>query len=226
MSARLKGLVPGSEPDKTRDALVRVALDRFGANGFEATSTREISTAAGANIAAIAYHFGGKEGLRKACAEYVASLIGRKLGPVLGGVAANAPLGRDDALAQLSRAFEAMIDFVVVSPEAEPIARFMLREMTQPSPAFDLIHDGAMAPMHEGLCLLWARATGGKPGSEATRLATLATIAQALYFRIARRVVLRRLDWGDIGPTQAAAIKRVLLRNLHASIEAARRAPS
>jgi hypothetical protein len=83
-----------------------------------------------------------------------------------------------------------------------------------------------MAPMHEGLCLLWARATGCEAGSEATRLATLAIFAQALYFRIARRVVLRRLDWSDIGPSQAAAIKRILLRNLHASIEAARRARS
>jgi AcrR family transcriptional regulator len=212
-------------PDTTREALVRVALERFGTNGFEATSTREISKAAGANIAAIAYHFGGKEGLRRACAEYVAALIGQKLGPALGGVDADLPLGPSGALARLSRAFEAMIDFVVVNPEAEPIARFMLREMTHPSPAFDLIHEGALAPMHEALCILWARATGDDPKSEVTRLSTLATFAQALYFRIARRVVLRRMGWRDIGPQQASAIKRVLLRNLKAATEAARRAP-
>jgi AcrR family transcriptional regulator len=213
-------------PDTTRESLVRVALERFGTNGFEATSTREISKAAGANIAAIAYHFGGKEGLRRACAEYVAALIGQTLGPALGGVAADWWLGPDEAFAQLSRAFEAMIDFVVVNPNAEPIARFMLREMTHPSPAFELIHDGAMAPMHEGLCILWARATGADAKSEATRLSTLAIFAQALYFRIARRVVLRRMDWRDIGPQQASAIKCVLRRNLKAAIEAERRAPS
>jgi AcrR family transcriptional regulator len=225
MAARSRKAAAADLPDTTREALVRVALERFGANGFEATSTREIANAAGANIAGIVYHFGGKEGLRKACAEYVSGLIGRTLGPALSGVAVERPLGRDEALAQLSRAFETMIDFVAVNPESEPIARFMLREMTQPSPAFDLIYDGAMAPMHEALCLLWARATGGEAGSEATRLATLAIFAQALYFRIARRVVLRRLDWRDIGPSQAGAIKRILLRNLDASIEAARRAP-
>jgi AcrR family transcriptional regulator len=217
---------PFDAPDTTREALVRVALERFGTNGFEATSTREISKAAGANIAAIAYHFGGKEGLRRACAEYVAALIGQTLGPALGGVAADRPLDPDDALAQLSRAFEAMIDFVVVNPEAEPIARLMLREMTHPSPAFEIIHDGAMAPMHQSLCVLWAKATGDDAKSEVTRLSTLAAFGQALYFRIARRVVLRRMDWRDIGPQQAGAIKRVLLRNLRASIEAARRVPS
>lgn len=225
MVARSKIDTRSRTPDRTREVLVRVALERFGTNGFDATSTREISKLAGANIAAIAYHFGGKEGLRTSCAEYVAALIGRTLGPALGGAAADRARGPDEALAQLLRAFEAMIDFAVVSPEAEPIARFMLREMTHPSPAFELIHNGAMAPMHEGLCILWAQATGGDAKSEATRLSALATFAQALYFRIARRVVLRRMDWRDIGPRQAGAIKRVLLRNLKASIEAARRAP-
>jgi AcrR family transcriptional regulator len=226
MSEHVKTDTPLDVPDTTREVLVRVALERFGANGFEATSTREISRAAGANIAAIAYHFGGKEGLRRACAEYVAALIGQTLGPALSGVAADRPFGPDEALAQLLRVFEAMIDFVVVNPNAEPIARFMLREMTHPSPAFEVIHDGAIAPMHEGLCVLWARATGDDAKSETTHLSTLAIFAQALYFRIARRVVLRRMEWRDIGPRQAGAIKRVLLRNLKAAIEAAHRAPS
>ena len=149
MAARSRKPPAADSTDRTREVLVRVALERFGTNGFDATSTREISKLAGANIAAIAYHFGGKEGLRTSCAEYVAALIGRTLGPALGGAPADRARGPDEALAQLLRAFEAMIDFAVVSPEAEPIARFMLREMTHPSPAFDLIHDGAMAPMHE-----------------------------------------------------------------------------
>ena len=56
----------------------------FGAKGFEATSTREIASAANANIASIAYHFGGKEGLRLACAEMVGQRIQGVVGPVLG----------------------------------------------------------------------------------------------------------------------------------------------
>ena len=50
--------------DATRLALIRAALDLFGAKGFEAASTRDVAAAAGANLASIAYHFGGKEGLR------------------------------------------------------------------------------------------------------------------------------------------------------------------
>jgi AcrR family transcriptional regulator len=40
-----------------------VAKRLFALNGYNATSTRDIVSEAGVNISAIAYHFGGKEGL-------------------------------------------------------------------------------------------------------------------------------------------------------------------
>ena len=52
-----------SAADATRLALVMAALKLFGRQGFDGTSTREIATAANANIGSIAYHFGGKDGL-------------------------------------------------------------------------------------------------------------------------------------------------------------------
>ena len=62
-------LPPSAE--QTRQALIRAALKLFGAKGFDGTSTREIAAAARANIGSIAYHFGGKEGLRLACADFI-----------------------------------------------------------------------------------------------------------------------------------------------------------
>ncbi len=38
--------------------LIRAALNAFGRQGFEAASTRAIAGAAGANLAALPYHFG------------------------------------------------------------------------------------------------------------------------------------------------------------------------
>ncbi len=80
MALSAKSLAPSGEARgaATRAALIRVGLDLFGARGFEAASTRAIAAAAGANVAAIAYHFGGKEGLRLACADHVAATIRRR----------------------------------------------------------------------------------------------------------------------------------------------------
>ena len=51
------------------------AIPFFGTKGFAATSTREIAAAAGTNVASIAYHFGGKDGLRLACAREFAARV-------------------------------------------------------------------------------------------------------------------------------------------------------
>ena len=84
----------------------------------------------------------------------------------------------------------------------------------------------ALAPLHARACALWARATGGPAESEATRLCVFALLAQIVYFRIARAPVLMRMGWSGIGPTEAAAIEAVILANLDAALDAARRSAS
>ena len=228
MALSAKSLAPAREARgaATRAALIRVGLDLFGARGFEAASTRAIAAAAGANVAAIAYHFGGKEGLRLACADHVAATIRAALEPAAGAAGELARLTPAAARARLAQAVEAIIRFIVVSPDAQAIARFMLREQFEPSAAFERFYAGAFAPLHARMCAIWAVATGGEADSVETRLATLAMLGQILYFRLARRAVLRDMDWRDIGPGEAEDIRRVLVAHLDAAIAAARRAPS
>ncbi|MDG4869780.1 TetR family transcriptional regulator, partial [Guyparkeria sp. 1SP6A2] len=58
---------PAAHPTQTE--LIRAAIALFGTAGFGATSTRAIAARAGTNISSISYHFGGKDGLRLACAD-------------------------------------------------------------------------------------------------------------------------------------------------------------
>ena len=54
----------GQEPkDDTRERLLDAAERLFCQNGFEATCVRELTALAGCNVAAVNYHFGGKQGL-------------------------------------------------------------------------------------------------------------------------------------------------------------------
>ena len=55
-----------SDGEQSRERLLQAAMRLFAAQGFTATSTREIALAAGANVAAIAYYFGDKAGLYRA----------------------------------------------------------------------------------------------------------------------------------------------------------------
>ncbi len=208
--------------EATRLALIRAALDLIGAKGFEAASTRAVAAAAGANLASIAYHFGGKEGLRLACADHVVETIRGFIGPTL-AAAGSPPLTPAEARALLERVLAAFVAFLVVRPEAQSIARFVVREMFEPTEAFERIYAEAFAPMHERFCAVWAAATGLKADAPATKLATLAMLGQILYFRIGRRVAMRRLGWNDIGPREGEAIRATLSAHLDAALDAARK---
>lgn len=211
------------DAEGTRQALIRAGLDLFGRNGFDATSTREIAQAAKVNSAGIAYHFGGKDGLRKACAEAV---IARMQAVLMGGGAAAAitidATDREIATEQLLSLIDRMVAFLTTAPESEMIARFVVREMFTPSPAFDVIYGGLFEPVHRRVCQVWAAATGMEPEAPATRLAVFAAIGQLVYFRIARPAVIRRMSWDGIGPGEARAISETIRRSVRASILACR----
>lgn len=213
---------PASPADMTRAALIRAALKLFGRQGFDGTSTREIAAAAKANIGSIAYHFGGKDGLRTAVADYITDTIQTIAGQAIGSV----PVPSLDAATpevaerQLTAALERMVAFMVARPEAGEIAQFMLREMAQPSVALDRIYEGVFAPLHGRLCLIWEQVTGEPAESERTKLTVFTLIGQVVYFRIGREVVIRRMGWDGIGDVEAAKVYEVTHANLKALLAA------
>ena len=204
----------------TRAALVQAALKLFGRQGFDGTSTREIAAEAKANIGSIAYHFGGKEGLRAAAADYIVDTIQAIAGQAMGSPQAAVAGGPEAARAQLFAALERMVTFIVASPQAGEIVQFVLRELSHPTAALDRIYDGVFEPTHRRLCLIWEQATGEAAESEATRLTVFTLIGQVIYFRIGREAVMRRMGWHDIGAAEAVKVVAATSGNLSAILAA------
>ena len=206
--------------ERTRAALVQAGLALFGEKGFAATSTREIAAAAKANIGSIAYHFGGKEALRDACAAHIVSSMRAVAGPLLG----EAPPPADHAAAegQLRLAVERLGTFMLAGNEAGGFVRFILHELQYPTAALDIVYDGVFEPVHRRFCQVWAAATGEEPESEAVKIAVFTMIGQLVYFRIGREAVIRRMGWESIGPDEARKIAAAALDNMMAVIAARR----
>jgi len=206
---------PRRTGNATRVAIIDAALRAFGERGYDGASTRAIAADARTNVASISYHFGGKEGLRTACARHVVAQIS----PVMG---AAAPPPRDPAAARatLTAMLRGLCGFLLLRPQASLIAAFMMREMARPSAALDLIYDGAFEGIHRRLCALWAGATGLDAESEDVRLAVFSMLGQILYFHLAGPIVRRRMDWSAITPPEAEAIAATMERNLHARLDA------
>jgi AcrR family transcriptional regulator len=205
--------------ENTRRAIIEAGLRGFGSRGYAATSTREIAALAGTNVASIAYHFGGKEGLRTACAEHIVATMGAVLDS---DGAEDEATDAETARRRLTDLMDRMVNFLLLRPEAGIIAGFMVREMAQPSPALDAIYDGLIARVHPRLCRLWADATGRDADSAGVKLAVFGMIGQIVYFHLGRPVVTRRLGWSGIGPAEAQAIAGTLAATLRARLDADR----
>jgi AcrR family transcriptional regulator len=186
----------------------------FGRQGFPATSVRQLASEAGANIAAITYHFGGKDGLRTACAEE----FGRRMGAALGARPANGDIDPKAAREELRATVRTVIAFLLGAEGASALVPFMLRELAEDGPGIDVVYLGFAAPTHRRLCDLWARATGTDPEAEDVKLAVFALIGQLMYFRIGQSIVTRRLGWKAVGPEEIRKITDRILRNLDAML--------
>src|SRR4051812_4322958 len=84
--------------ERTRARILDAALPRFAAEGFAGTSVRTVADAAGVNVATLAWHFGDKEGLYKACVE--------RLYADLAAIDASALEGDDLLVALVRRAWD------------------------------------------------------------------------------------------------------------------------
>lgn len=222
-SAQEALLNPRTASDRTKKALVEAAIAVFGEKGYAASSTREIAKEASANIAAISYHFGGKEGLRDACAVYVVGMMHRAWVSRLTQITESMPnLTPDQAAEQLETMIELMASFVLLDNKARLIVRFMMRELAAPSSAMDEIYAHVMAPAHSMACTLWATASGWDADEERTKLEVLSIVSQLFYFRMAQDVILRRLDWDRITEPEARKMIDTFKFNLRAAVAKAR----
>ena len=128
--------------EDTRQRLLEVALDIFGQHGFDGASTREIVQRAGANLTAIPYYFGSKEGLYVAAAEYMVTDCLRRMTPAMERTLREVQdprLSRSELIRHLC---DLLDDFaaVLMGPQMpDNWSVLFAREQMQPTAAFDKI---------------------------------------------------------------------------------------
>jgi len=205
--------------DATRQSLIEAGLRLFGLKGYEGASIRDIAGEARTNIASIGYHFGGKDGLRRACAEHVAATIRGIASAALAGAPPPAELTPQQARESLHDFISRAVPFILRERRVKMMMHFMLREMAAPSVAFDIVYAGVMEPTHKRLCALWAAVTGEDAQDEAVRLGVFGVIGQVFYFRFGQEIVLRRMEWKDYGEREVAMIVADVIAALDGALD-------
>ena len=206
---------------ETRERLLEAGLRLFATHGYESVSTRQLTRAADANIAAIAYHFGGKQELYQAVAERLVSETEPLFGPVLVALADGVHRARGDrpALARVAAAFtQGMLSGFVGDERMRWRAALMTREFAQPSETFAIVFKGRIEPMHKAVTQLVAASLERDVDDPETVMRAHAVAGQIIFFFLARVVLWARLDWDSYTPERLALVLRAVTASVLGSL--------
>jgi AcrR family transcriptional regulator len=211
-----KPLARAAETDAaTRDRLLAVGTRLFAARGFAGVTVRDICAEAGANVAAINYHFAGKEGLYM---EVLRTAVRVMCGTTEEMKRAGVGLPPEGQLAALVRTF---LERIVAGREGW-IHQLMLQEMREPTPGLDLVVQEVIGPRFAYMREVVARLLGCDDLDDRRVLACATSVQSQLMVvlksPVAAKLGLPPLTIDDI-PDVASHIVRFSLAGIRAIAE-------
>jgi len=173
--------VPLEDETDPRRRLLLAAMQVFAHQGYERATTREICQLAGANVAAIHYHFGDKAGLyretiRFPIAEWAATTTRFE----------NPSLSLRDGLVAF---FHAQLEPLLTDEVFDPFCALIAREMADPSGVLGHTLAESIEPHHRALEQMLRRHIGSARVDADIELLAMALVGMATHFTMARQVV-------------------------------------
>jgi AcrR family transcriptional regulator len=124
---------------ETRERLLDEAAHLFAERGFDSVTVRDICARAHANVAAVNYHFGGKTGLYEAVMRWAIRIMQETTEEIRKAGEGQPPEAQLDAFIRV------FLTRVATTPNTW-IHQLMLREVSNPTPSFDLILNDVLKP--------------------------------------------------------------------------------
>ncbi len=169
-----------TEPgDATRERILDAAERLFARHGFEGASVREITAAAGCNVAAVNYHFGSKENLyREVFRRRLAALRELRLRRLREALEA----AGDAATVELvvESATRAFLEPLVEESRGRELIELMAREMMSPRLPAGLFHAEMVEPIRRALLEAFRQA-GVRLPDEDLDLVVFSLFAQLMH---------------------------------------------
>lgn len=211
--------------DETRQRIIDAAIQLFGEHGFKDASTRDIAAAAGVNAPALQYYFENKEGLYKACAEYITENLQARYAPAMKH-ASDALKNNADAhaLIDVYLHLQALTLDSVLTKQHVSMGGLVGRELAGESPkiASEMLQKKMKQPINKLLLTLLARIMHTRPDDVVTRIRMLTLKGMVLAFYYPPGACLDLLKWKEIDAEKSALIKasvqeqtRMLLMSWH-----------
>jgi AcrR family transcriptional regulator len=162
--------------DETRERVLKAAERLFAAHGFQKVTVRDICQAAGANVAAVNYHFGDKLGLYRVVLQSAIDAMRET-----SQAAREAGVGQPPEK-QLRRFVEVFLHRIL-TPGNESVHQLITREMNDPTPALDTLVEQGVRPRLEYLSGVIAQIIGCEVRDPRVMRCVASVQSQALAYR-------------------------------------------
>ncbi len=174
------GTTPAEPGAATRDRILDAAERLFAERGYVSASIRDITAAAGVNLAAVNYHFGGKESLyQEMMLRRVQGMRERRLEAIR---ASRALASSERTLEDLLRRLAAAILEPADDPQdAKLMLQLFSREATEPRMPRDVFQRVLISPVEDAFCEALADIAPGID-RESASLSLTSLVAQVLHF--------------------------------------------
>ncbi len=185
----------------TKARLLSVAEKLFAERGLAATSIRDLARKAEVNIAAVNYYFGSKENLYLETLRHTfqkAIVSSPRFDQLLKEAqTTKTPQAAQQAIAEY---IELFIKLILTSDEARRHACLMSREMSDPTPALDVVVAEFILPKHKALTALIVQAQPALTGSKDLPFYALSIVSQCLHYHFALPIILKLLNKKEMTP--------------------------
>ena len=157
---------------ETRSRLLNAAARLFAERGLARVTVRDICTKAKANVAAVNYHFGGKDGLYQA-------VMRMAMETMQATTEAARVAGQNQQPEERLRAYVLVFaDRLLGSHHDTWIHQLMMREMADPTPALAMVAEQVLKPRMEYLCRTIGELMGCAPNDRRVVRCALSITAQ------------------------------------------------
>jgi TetR/AcrR family transcriptional regulator, regulator of cefoperazone and chloramphenicol sensitivity len=210
------GDAPPVQSDETRWRLLQAAGEVFAEVGFRRATVRDICARAGANVAAINYHFGDKEGLY---AEVVKS--GIALGLQKYPVDMDVPDGAT-AEQRLRGFVRSFLYRTLGRGDHACSGRIMLWEMVEPTPVLDAVYRDRIRHLYGGLERIVRELLGPAATPALVRMGCASILGQCSFYRLGESL-LSKIQQGptsNLAPEQVEALAEHVTRFSAAGLRA------
>lgn len=194
---------------KTKEKLLQTATELFAKQGIDGVSTRDLAKISGVNLCSINYYFGSKQNLYNAVLdgviEQISAFASDKQIPLQ-----SQNLSPEE---ELDAFVSNMVDFLCSDKISGIQAELLLKEMIQPTTAYDKLYKTVIEPMHKRVTAIIMQISG--INEHEAILQTHCLMGQAVMFKVHKNALFKRLGIKGYTPELVKEIKQHVIQNCH-----------